>query len=355
MDGCESGAEQLCVRWLRSLPWKLNVRWPAEETGVVVYVELDRPGLVPCPPDRGFYVDGAATDEVIVERLEHLEPGPELATLLMEIEIRGELSLPTRAAVVIGWHRLGAWVAAREAGATWAAVEQAGPGSMLARSVAREIACATGVSSGRVGRTADLGLGMATHTTLGHAMGAGAMDRDKAEAILRYTDHLDREQATPVIDQAVQGAGLLTLGQVRSRTRALAGWSDPAQAADRHERAMSRRDVWVETAGDAMSYVHAFIDAPSAERILTTLNALALDVADGPDRSTGAFRGDAQSQELSVASPPEPPSVLPPAQLSPRVFAEVSGEASAGTQAQLSPRVFAEVSGEASAGTQAQA
>ena len=102
-------------------------------------------------------------------------------------------------------------------------------------------------------------------TTVGHVSAA-------LDLVVGWSDDVavrafDEQLASPASDT--------TVSAFRARARRLKDrlLKEPAEV--RHARAFADRRVWVERAEDGMAYIHAFIAAPDAVRIIERLNATA--------------------------------------------------------------------------------
>ncbi|MGO4690105.1 DUF222 domain-containing protein [Glaciibacter sp. 2TAF33] len=102
-------------------------------------------------------------------------------------------------------------------------------------------------------------------TTLAHVVTA-------LELVAGWMD----DAAVGVFDTRVaEIAGTLTPAQFRARTRRLKEQLLTEPAETRHTRAFEDRRVVVEPADDGMAWLHAFVSAPDAVRIIARLNATA--------------------------------------------------------------------------------
>lgn len=149
-------------------------------------------------------------------------------------------------------------------------------------------------------RTADRELALALDLTrrlpdVLRALGEGSIDRARARAIVRGTEHLTPSIASEVADTVLGGAPGLTTGQLRARIRELCIDVDPADAERRYRRSHDDRRVVVEPTPDGTAHLHAFDLAPQdAQRIARRLHRSALATSgDDSGRTMDQRRTDA--------------------------------------------------------------
>jgi hypothetical protein len=102
-------------------------------------------------------------------------------------------------------------------------------------------------------------------TTVGHVIAA-------VDLVAGWTD----DAALRTFDeQLVAVASTTTVSAFRARARRLKERLLHESPEDRHIRAFADRRVWIERADDGMAFIHAFVAAPDAIRIIQRLNATA--------------------------------------------------------------------------------
>lgn len=135
------------------------------------------------------------------------------------------------------------------------------------------------------------------------AFAAGETTASHVDAALSLLAGWTDEDAVEVFDeQIVEAAQTLSLQAFRNRARRLKGklFREPAEA--RHARAFADRRVAVEPEEDGMAWIHLFVSAPDAVRILSRLNATARAVQKKTKISEPGWRSrDRIRADLAVA------------------------------------------------------
>jgi Domain of unknown function (DUF222) len=125
------------------------------------------------------------------------------------------------------------------------------------------------------------------------ALAAGALDLAKTRAVVDATDPLDAPVALAVEQRVLPKAPTQTAGQLRvALTRAVLA-ADPAGAQTRHESAVAARRVEITAHPDGMAELWAFLPAPAATAIYTTLDHYARRPGQPADTPIDARRADA--------------------------------------------------------------
>lgn len=255
------------------------------------------------------------SDEWVPENVDALEPGPVLAAWLSSVDVAG-LSGADRVRVLRARARLVAHVEALVLADTVAVLDAVADldgveDDEVFRAAAAEVATALHLTR----RSAESQLEFAVSLRrrlpqVWEVLAAGDIDVRRAKVIEHGTAHLDAVGARRVADQVLGEAPTLTTGQLRVRLRRLCIETDPEDAQDRYETAVTDRRVVVEptvdgTANllgldlppDRVAAISARIDhlakslRTSAEsRTMDQLRAdVLLDLLDGTRNATGGI------------------------------------------------------------------
>lgn len=227
----------------------------------------------------------------VAARLSDAAPSPDLVTELAVREV-ADVDDAGLVEMTAAWERILSWATAAQSRVVAEMVRRA-RSPREEGFVADEIAAATGVTprAGRVlvERAAALMRAPAVHDSLA----AGTLTTRKADTLCRVTAHLPPGQAALVQSAVLAHGSALTAPQIRALARRVELELDPAAATARHEAARRTRAVWMEPAEDCMAYVHAYLPAPDALRVMTAVDAVAAAAAREDDRGVDARRADA--------------------------------------------------------------
>ncbi len=127
----------------------------------------------------------------------------------------------------------------------------------------------------------------------------GATSAAHVGAALELITGWSEDSAVRAFDeQLAEPSGSLTLSAFRARARRLKERLSAEPAELRHARSFAERRVWFEPDEDGMAWIHAFVAAPDAVRIVSRLNATAraeqkkTPVGDPEWRSRDQIRAD---------------------------------------------------------------
>lgn len=227
----------------------------------------------------------------VAARLHGTKPSPELArdlALLQPADV-DDAGLVEMAAA---WERVIAWATAAQSSAVAEMVRRA-RGPREEGFVADEIAAATGVTP-RAGRVVvERAVALLRAPDVHDALSDGTLTVRKADTLCRVTAHLPPGQAAIVRDAVLAHGSGLTAPQIRGKARRIELELDPTAAHRRHEAARRTRGVWMEPAEDCMAYLHAYLPATDATRVMTAVDAIAAAAGKDDDRGIDARRADA--------------------------------------------------------------
>ncbi|WP_225755023.1 HNH endonuclease signature motif containing protein [Actinotalea sp. Marseille-Q4924] len=165
--------------------------------------------------------------------------------------------------------------------------------------LADEIAAATGVTP-RAGRVlVDRAAALVRAPDVHDNLADGTLTTRKADTLCRVTAHLPVGQAAVVRRAVLAHGSRLTAPQIRATARRVELEIAPEAAAGRHEAARRTRGVWMEPADDCMAYVHAYLPATDAMRVMTAVDAVAAAAAQDDGRGVDARRADAMVDVLA--------------------------------------------------------
>lgn len=227
----------------------------------------------------------------VAARLTEAAPSGGLAQELGEL-VPADCDDPALVEVVAAWERVVSWATAGQASAVAEMVRRAG-GPREEGFVADEIAAVTGVTP-RAGRVlVERAISLMRAPDVHDALADGTLTVRKADTLCRVTAHLPPGQAGIVHDAVLAHGSRLTAPQIKATARRVELELDPTAATRRHETARRTRAVWMEPAEDCMAYVHAYLPATDAMRVMTAVDAVAATAGRDDDRGIDARRADA--------------------------------------------------------------
>lgn len=227
----------------------------------------------------------------VAARLTDAAPSAGLAQELAEL-LPADTDDPSLVEVVAAWERVIAWATASQASAVAEMVRRA-RGPREEGFIADEIAAVTGVTP-RAGRVlVERVLALMRAPDVHDALADGTLTVRKADTLCRATAHLPPGQAAIVQDAVLAHGSRLTAPQIRATARRVELELDPLAAGRRHEAARRTRSVWMEQAEDCMAFVHAYLPATDAMRVMTAVDAVAATAGQDDDRGIDARRADA--------------------------------------------------------------
>ncbi|MFI2105710.1 DUF222 domain-containing protein [Isoptericola sp. NPDC019693] len=224
--------------------------------------------------------------------LDDAAPGPDLARTLAALD-EAELDDFTILEVLAAWERVAAWAQAGSARVLAEMLERT-RGSSRLEFVADAVAARLGLTRHAAAQLVTVAHGTARLPEVADALGAGTVDRPKAEALIsagRLPDDLRREVVAGVLPDAEH----LTVPQLRARMRRAEIEADPEGTAARHRAARAERFVRLEPVDDAMAYLTAYLPADDAARAFAAVDdaGLALRRTPGEARRLDECRADA--------------------------------------------------------------
>lgn len=218
-------------------------------------------------------------------------PGPGLAGLLAGLDV-AQVSDAVLLEAVDAFDRLASWVVSRQA-VVVNELRRRRQVQGRARFVGDEIAARLGTTRAAGERLVGEAMGLEQVPQVWDGLDAGQVDARKAAVLCEELLALPASVRFAVTDEVMGVAGDLTVPALRARIRRRALAVDPDAAVRAHERARRDRFVSLEPVRDGMAWLHAYLPAPDAVAVHTTLTALA-DAAPADDpRSTDARRADA--------------------------------------------------------------
>jgi hypothetical protein len=227
----------------------------------------------------------------VAARLAEAAPSAGLATELGEL-VPADCDDPALVEVVAAWERVISWATAAQASTIAEMVRRAG-GPREEGFVADEIAAVTGVTP-RAGQVlVERAISLMRAPDVHDALADGTLTVRKADTLCRATAHLPPGQAAIVHDAVLAHGSRLTAPQIRATARRVELELDPTAADRRHETARRTRGVWMEPAEDCMAFVHAYLPATDAMRVMTAVDAVAVTAGPDDDRGIDARRADA--------------------------------------------------------------
>jgi hypothetical protein len=227
----------------------------------------------------------------VAARLQSAAPSPRLAHDLAQLQ-PADVDDAGLVEVAAAWERVIAWATAAQATVVAEMCRRA-RGPREEGFVADEIAAATGVTP-RAGRVVvERAVALMRAPDVHDALSDGTLTVRKADTLCRATAHLPPGQAAIVRDAVLAHGSGLTAPQIRATARRVELELDPRAAHRRHEAARRTRGVWMEPAEDCMAYVHAYLSAPDAMRVMTAVDAIAATAGKDDERGIDARRADA--------------------------------------------------------------
>lgn len=222
--------------------------------------------------------------------------GPLLAGGLSFVEV-ADVDDAALIETIAGWERVMAWAAARQAVAVAELVRRPRAGVDAVEGAVAEVSCALAVSRAAGQAVVERAVGLDAVPAVHDALSSGLLSARKADVLLRATDHLrgdDRARVVATVLDRVHGqAPGMTAPQLRAAVRRAEVEVDPAAAGRRYERARAERCVRMEPAPEGMAWIHAFLPAVDAMKVMTGLDALAAAAAPDDPRSVDQCRADA--------------------------------------------------------------
>lgn len=227
----------------------------------------------------------------VAARLADAAPSAELARELGGL-VPADADDPSLVEIVAAWERVVSWATAGQASAVAELVRRA-RGPREEGFVADELAAATGVTP-RAGRVlVERAVALMRAPEVHDALADGTLTVRKADTLCRATAHLPLGHAAIVHDAVLAHGSGLTAPQIRATARRVELELDPTAADRRHEAARRTRAVWMEPAEDCMAFVHAYLPATDAMRVMTAVDAVAATAGRDDDRGVDARRADA--------------------------------------------------------------
>ena len=198
------------------------------------------------------------------------------------------------------WDRIQSWVASRQADLVLELVRRPrlGSGGETVDRAAQEIAAALAVSRRGGQAVVERALELDGAPEVFDALARGQVSVRKAETLLTETAHLSADDAAAVRREMVPQAGRMTVPQLRRGIRRCEAQRDPGATQKRHVAAVADRGVRMEPAPDAMAWIHAFLPAVDAMRVMTGLDAMAAAAAPQDDRTADQRRADALTDAI---------------------------------------------------------
>ncbi|MDZ8276685.1 DUF222 domain-containing protein [Microbacterium aquimaris] len=127
-----------------------------------------------------------------------------------------------------------------------------------------------------------------------HSLHAGRIDDDKGYVLVTGLDELGPDAAAALLPEALDAAENLQIGPFRRALRKLVEDHRASTLEERHEDAVTRRRVVLETGNDGMAWIGAHMPAVEAQAIhqrLTTMGK-AITAVDGEKRTLDQVRAD---------------------------------------------------------------
>ncbi|MDZ8171632.1 HNH endonuclease signature motif containing protein [Microbacterium xanthum] len=126
-----------------------------------------------------------------------------------------------------------------------------------------------------------------------HSLHAGRIDDDKGYVLVAGLDELG-DDATALLPEALHAAETLQIGPFRRALRRLIEQHRVNTLEERHEEAVARRRVVLETGRDGMAWIGAHLPAVEAHAIHQRITAMgkAITAVDGEERTLDQARAD---------------------------------------------------------------
>lgn len=214
-----------------------------------------------------------------------------LASALDDVDL-ADAPGPDLLARAVGWEHVIAMAQARQARVLGelCARREVGPGR-----AADELQAALSCTGFQAQRTVTRAVDLTSHPMLHDALGTGALDLRRVDAILdALPSSGDPRRWNEVVAAVVDEAPLWSAPAVKRQTLRLVLAAEPAQAAQRCARARQERGVELRPLEDGMALLSAYLPAPDAVTAFTVVDALAGTCRAGDDdRDVHQRRADA--------------------------------------------------------------
>ncbi|MFC7405175.1 HNH endonuclease signature motif containing protein [Georgenia alba] len=227
----------------------------------------------------GFCSRFGLTDATAL-RLEALPGGADLAGVLFGLQV-AELSEAALVEAVAGFERLASAAAAGQARCVGELIARRGAGSRAADGVVDEVRARLGQTGVAAQAKVDLAESLQDYPEVADALAAGTVDARKAGVLVDRQPGISQAEHRDLTKELLAEAGEKTPTWIRDRIRRHALATDPDAGRLRREQQYARRCVTVEPLPDAMARVCAYLRGDDAQRVKTTLDALA-DTARAP-------------------------------------------------------------------------
>jgi hypothetical protein len=250
--------------------------------------------------DTGFprRSDQPSTHMSIPDRLDQMAPGPVLGAFLSSLDVNA-LSGYDRVVVLRAHQRMVSHYQAKlsqDMVSIRDAFREAGDDLESAAMVAAsEIRCALHLTR----RSADVELTFALDLSqrlpqVFRMLAEGVIDHRRARAIDAGTCHLTAAAAQNVVERIAEAAPMMTTGQLNARIRKLCIESNPDEAKDRYERAVTDRRLVAEPSVDGTANILGLDLPPDRVAAVTRkINAIAKSLRGrGEARSMDQLRAD---------------------------------------------------------------
>ena len=223
-------------------------------------------------------------------------PGGQVAALagvLQDVEV-GDAASVELLARAVGWEQVVAMAQGQQARVLGELCARGGVGpDRVADELQAALSCTAFQAQRMVTRAGDL----AAHPMLADALGVGALDLRRVDAILdALPSGGDPQRWNPVVEAVIADAPLWSAPGLRRQTLRLVLAAEPAQAVARCARARDERSVELKALEDRMALLSAYLPAPDAVTAFTVIDALAgSSRAAGDQRTVTQRRADAFS------------------------------------------------------------
>jgi hypothetical protein len=235
--------------------------------------------------------------------------GPALAASLSSVDL-ATVDDELLVEAIAGWERLASWAAAGQLAAVAELarrrrpVPAAGPGGdqghpglpAISEFAVDEVAAALRLSRQAAGTRLHVAVEVAERLpATGAALRRGELDLAKVRRIAEATSPLPAEAASLVEQRVLPRAATQTIGQLRASLARAVLAVDPADAAERHRRALADRRVCITPREDGMAELWALLPADGAVAVRHALDVLA---SRSPGRSDGRTADNRRADAL---------------------------------------------------------
>lgn len=243
--------------------------------------------------------EAARVDELMIEELEAIEPGPFLAIMLATIDV-ATCSGYDRITVLRAHQRMASHYQAQVASSIASVsdhleVIDQGDVELAHRGTVAEVRAALRLTRRAAEVEVDFALDLRKRLPqVWRCLLAGKVDIRRAKTIVYGTSHLPRDTARSVANEAVDLAPRLTTGQLAARIRKLCIDVNPTDAAERYDNALDQRRVVLQATETGAAALLA-LDLPSdrATAAANRINALARRLKSATEqRSMDQLRAD---------------------------------------------------------------